>query len=150
MFEFESKNLDDTKDFAILISKTLLPGNVISLVGEMGSGKTTFTQYLLKYLQVEDYVTSPTFSLVNTYDGKFTINHMDLYRLEKEKEIETLDIDTLFYPEGITIIEWAERVESYLPRNMIEIFINKTSLNERKFIIKGNNREEKRLIKELQ
>ena len=116
----------------------------------MGSGKTTFTQYLLKYLQVEDYVTSPTFSLVNTYDGKFTINHMDLYRLEKEKEIETLDIDTLFYPEGITIIEWAERVESYLPRNMIEIFINKTSLNERKFIIKGNNREEKRLIKELQ
>ncbi|WP_300408147.1 tRNA (adenosine(37)-N6)-threonylcarbamoyltransferase complex ATPase subunit type 1 TsaE [Lagierella sp.] len=150
MFKFESKSLEDTKDFAKNLSKFLIPGNVISLIGEMGSGKTTFTQYLLKNLGVEDYITSPTFSLVNSYEGKYTINHMDLYRLEDESEMETLDIDNLFYPEGITIIEWAERAKSYLPRNLIEIYIDKTSLEGRRFEIRGNNREEIRLIKELQ
>lgn len=150
MYKFKSNNLDETKEFAKLVSKEISRGNVLSLIGEMGSGKTTFTQFLLNFLGVEEYITSPTFSLVNTYFGDYEINHMDLYRLKNEKEIETLDIDLLFYPEGITIIEWAERAEKYLPRNLIEIYIDKESENGRTFRIIGNNREELRLIEKLQ
>ncbi len=150
MYKFNSNSLEDTNEFAKILSMGLNKGSVISLVGDMGAGKTTFTQYLLKQLGVLDYVTSPTFSLVNTYYGDFEINHLDLYRMENEVEMETLDIDLLFYPDGITIIEWAERAKSYLPRNLIEIHIEKTSTTGREFSILGNNREEKKLIERLQ
>ncbi|MDU8954314.1 MAG: tRNA (adenosine(37)-N6)-threonylcarbamoyltransferase complex ATPase subunit type 1 TsaE, partial [Streptococcus sp.] len=107
------------------------------------------TKSIAKSFGIEESVTSPTFSLVNTYYGDVELNHIDLYRLEDEMEIESLDIDELLYPEGITIIEWASQAQSYMPRNLIEIYIEKTCDVSRKIRIDGNNKREKEIIEEL-
>lgn len=149
MYKYISKNEKDTNEFAKKISKALKKGYVISLKGEMGAGKTTFTKMIADSLNIRDNVTSPTFSLVNTYYGDVELNHLDLYRLEEESEVETIDIDNYYYPSGVTIVEWAERASNYLPRNYIEISINKLGETEREFIIEGRNKIEKELIERL-
>ncbi len=147
--EYILKDLDDTKKFGHILSKTLKRGDVVSLIGDLGSGKTTLTQSIAEGLGIEENVTSPTFSLVNTYDATIQLNHMDLYRLEDEMEIESLDIDELLYPDGITIVEWASMAQSYMPRNLIEMTIEKTSETSRKIIINGKNKREKEIIEGL-
>lgn len=149
MLKYISSNEEDTNRFAKDIAKNIKNGVVISLVGEMGSGKTTFTQGLASGLNVKDYVTSPTFSLVNIYNGDRELNHIDLYRIENDLEVETIDIDSYYYPKGITVVEWAERAKDYLPREYIEIFINKIGNEKREFIILGKNKLEEEIIERL-
>lgn len=149
MFKYISNNENDTKILASKIAGNINNGTVISLNGEMGAGKTTFTKSFAEYLNINDYVTSPTFSLVNTYYGDKELNHLDLYRLEDESEVESIDIDTYYYPDGVTIVEWAERAINYLPRDYIEIKINKLGDNSREFIIDGKNKLENKLIERL-
>lgn len=117
------ENLKQLEDFAEKLAQKLEKNDVISLIGDLGAGKTTLVQYLAKELGVDDYVTSPTFSIVNIYDGDIEINHLDLYRLENPSELEQIDYETYFYPEGISFIEWAIRGQGYLPDGMIEITI---------------------------
>lgn len=149
MFKYMSNNENDTKLLAGKIADNIDNGTVISLNGEMGAGKTTFTKAFAEFLSISDYVTSPTFSLVNTYYGNKELNHLDLYRLEDESEVESIDIDTYYYPDGITIVEWAERAINYLPRDYIEIKINKLGNNSREFVIEGRNKLENKLIERL-
>ncbi len=149
MFKYISNNEEETKILACRIADNIDNGTVISLNGEMGAGKTTFTKSFAEYLNIIDYVTSPTFSLVNTYKGDKELNHLDLYRLENEDEVESIDIDTYYYPDGITLVEWAERAGNYLPRDYIEIKIVKMGNNTREFIIEGRNKLENRLIERL-
>lgn len=117
------ENLKQLEDFAEKLAQKLEKHDVISLIGDLGSGKTTLVQYLAKELGVDDYVTSPTFSIVNIYDGDIEINHLDLYRLENPSELEQIDYETYFYPDGISFIEWAIMGQGYLPDEMIEITI---------------------------
>ncbi|MDL2310435.1 tRNA (adenosine(37)-N6)-threonylcarbamoyltransferase complex ATPase subunit type 1 TsaE [Peptostreptococcaceae bacterium OttesenSCG-928-C18] len=149
MYKYISKSEDDTGKLAKIISKYVDNGILISLKGEMGAGKTAFTKKFAKALNIQDYVTSPTFSLVNTYSGYKELNHLDLYRLEYEEEVESIDIDTYYYPDGITIVEWAERASTYLPKYYIEIKINKIDDTQREFVIEGRNELEKKLIERL-
>lgn len=132
------KNLDELEKFSIKLAKKLQNGDVISLIGDLGAGKTTLVQFLAKELGIDDYVTSPTFSIVNIYDGDYQINHLDLYRLENPSELEQIDYETYFYPDGITFIEWAKMGGDYLPDDMIEIEITQIE-NERLIEIKGNS-----------
>lgn len=143
--EWIIQTLDDTKKFAEELASKLKNGDVISLVGDLGAGKTTLTQFLAKEFGVKQQIISPTFQLVYSYEGKIPFHHLDLYRLENPQEVEALDIDTLFYPDGITVMEWAEKAEEYLPRNRIEIYMERTN-NVRKFIIQGNNPRERQLL----
>ena len=147
--EYILNDLKDTEKFGQIFARTLKKQDVISLIGDLGAGKTTLTKSIAKSFEIEENVTSPTFSLVNTYYGNIQLNHIDLYRLEDEMEIESLDIDELLYPEGITIIEWASQAQSYMPRNLIEIYIEKTGDVSRKIRIDGNNKREKEIIEEL-
>ena len=147
--EYILNDLNDTEKFGQLFAKALKKQDVISLIGDLGAGKTTLTKSIAKSFGIKESVTSPTFSLVNTYYGDVELNHIDLYRLEDEMEIESLDIDELLYPEGITIIEWASQAQSYMPRNLIEIYIEKTGDVSRKIRIDGNNKREKEIIEEL-
>ncbi len=147
--EYILNDLKDTEKFGQILARTLKKQDVISLIGDLGAGKTTLTKSIAKSFGIEENVTSPTFSLVNTYYGNIQLNHIDLYRLEDEMEIESLDIDELLYPEGITIIEWASQAQSYMPRNLIEIYIEKTGDVSRKIRIDGNNKREKEIIEEL-
>lgn len=120
------KNLEDLNKFANALSSNIEYGDVFSLIGDLGAGKTTLIQMIGKNLGVDEYITSPTFSLVNVYSGKFEIYHLDLYRLDRPEEIENIDFESYFYPEGITFIEWANQANGYLPDDIIEIEIRQT------------------------
>lgn len=147
--EYNLKGIDQTYSFARSLAKNLKAKDVISLIGDLGAGKTTLTKGIGEYFGVDKDITSPTFSLVNTYYTDPVLNHMDLYRLENEDEILSLDIDELLYPDGITIIEWAEMAKSYMPRNLIEIYIDKIGDRDRKVRILSNNKREKEIIEGL-
>lgn len=99
-------------------------GKVYTLNGDLGAGKTTLVSLIANKLNVQETPTSPTFSLVNIYNGDMIINHLDLYRLESPEEIESFEYEEYFYPEdSITFIEWPERALEYLPRDVVKITI---------------------------
>lgn len=119
------------------LAKTLKPGDIIALSGNLGSGKTTFTKGIGKGLSVKDSnrINSPTFVLIKEYNGKIPLYHLDLYRLETLKEIENLAIEEYIYGHGVTVIEWAEKIKHLLPKNCIRI----------RFKVKGENKREVRV-----
>lgn len=150
MYKITINQIDDTKKFAERFSKFLEKGDVISLSGDLGAGKTTFTQYLGKELGIHEDITSPTFNLVHCYEfdqGKFY--HVDLYRLNSEEEIESLDMDSFLYPDGITVIEWAENASSYMPTNIIRCEIKSDGM-KREFRLYSENMREKELTMRLE
>jgi len=99
----------------------LMPGDVVTLLGELGSGKTCLVRGICKGLECADQVTSPTFTLINEYRGRFPVYHFDFYRLESEQEIFDLGYEEYFFGDGICLVEWAERALPLLPQNYIEI-----------------------------
>lgn len=114
------KSKKDTDRLAKEIAETLQLGDVIALYGELGAGKTFFTQKLCKHLGVTENVSSPSYVLMNEYSGKFPIVHLDLYRIEAEDELLELGLHDLF-ENRLTIIEWAEIAERLLPENVKKI-----------------------------
>lgn len=103
----EVYSIEDTYALASRIADTLEGGETILLEGDLGAGKTTFTKGLAKALGIEDEITSPTFTILNVYeDGKFKLNHLDMYRVESADELQELGIEDCFDDESITVIEW--------------------------------------------
>ena len=123
-FSFLSHNEQDTFAWGERFAENLFPGDVIGFFGELGSGKTRTIQGICKGLGCTDIVTSPTFIIINEYSGKYPIYHFDLYRIESEREIFGLGYEEYFYGEGICLIEWADRITSFLPPNRIEIYLH--------------------------
>ena len=141
-------NLEELKKFADKLAPVLEDGDVINLKADMGAGKTTLVTAICKNYGIDD-TSSPTFALVNIYEGDRTVYHLDLYRFEDRDEILDIDFETYFYPEGaITFLEWAENVSGYLPDDMIDIEINKLDENRREIRI-ADSTERARKINEL-
>ncbi len=115
------------------LGKKLWPGAVVALIGDLGSGKTVFAQGILKGLGVKDkYMISPSFVLIKEYKGRLPAYHLDLFRLKRKKELDALGLREYLFSDGITIIEWAEKIEEILPGNSIEIhFVFTSKKNER-------------------
>ena len=112
-----SESEEETKLCAQRLAGQLKAGDIVFLQGDLGAGKTTFVKGLAQALKVsQKKVNSPTFVLMNYYKGKMPIYHFDLYRLEKSQEIDTLDFDEYFYGEGISLIEWPERLGKHAPK----------------------------------
>jgi len=127
--------LSEMKKFANKLASGLKEGDVLNLIGEMSSGKTTLTGFISQYFSIENS-SSPTFAIVNIYEGDIKIYHLDLYRFDDQDEILDIDYETYFYPDGgLTILEWAENVSDYLPDDMINIEIRKISGNKREIEI---------------
>ena len=124
---------EETQRFGQELAGELQPGTVIALIGDLGSGKTCLTQGICMGLGVQDYVTSPSFTLINEYDGRLPVYHFDFYRINTPEEAFDLGCDEYFYGEGVCIIEWAEKVESFLPENRIEIRIKRIGETKREF-----------------
>ncbi|HZK18528.1 MAG TPA: tRNA (adenosine(37)-N6)-threonylcarbamoyltransferase complex ATPase subunit type 1 TsaE [Clostridia bacterium] len=101
----------------------LMPGDLVCLIGELGAGKTHFAKGVAVGLGVEDTVTSPTFTLIKEYEGRIPFYHMDAYRLESAEELEDLGYDEYLYGEGVTLIEWADRIKEALPGDRLDIVI---------------------------
>lgn len=147
--EFNINNIDEMNSLAEKIARHLKEGDNILLWGDLGAGKTHFVKAMGKALEIDEYITSPTFNLHNFYNGKIDVNHFDLYRLEEPEEAIELALDNYFYDASITIVEWPERAEEFLPDESIDIYIEKTGETERKVEIKGHGQIYERLIKEL-
>ncbi len=122
-FSFLSHNEQETFSWGKRIAAHLVPGDVIGFFGELGSGKTRTIQGICNGLQCQDIVTSPTFTIINEYSAKYPIYHFDLYRIDSEQEIFALGYEEYFFGDGICLIEWAERIVSFLPSNRIEIYL---------------------------
>ena len=128
-------NLDEMRDFALKFASLVKENDVINLIGEMGAGKTTFTGFFCQHFAIKDS-SSPTFAIVNIYEGDKTIYHLDLYRIDNPDELLDIDYERYFYPEdAITILEWAENGNGYLPSDMINIKISKLGENSREIEI---------------
>lgn len=140
MRKFLSRSPQDTIDFAQKFARALKRGDIVALVGNLGSGKTTFTKGVAKGLGVKDYrhVNSPTFVLIKEYQGKIPLYHFDLYRLDAIKDIEDLDSDGYFFGKGITVIEWADKCKVLLPKNYIRVEFKIRSENERSILVHGS------------
>ncbi len=138
MAEYKSFSADDTGRIAAEFSKSLSPGTVVCLYGEMGVGKTVFTNGLCRALGACDYATSPTFTVVNEYDGAdFPVYHFDMYRIEDEDELYELGFDEYLNAGGICIIEWPENIPNSLPKKRINVKILRDSFESRTIIIEN-------------
>ena len=122
--EYIVNTLEQTKQLAEQFADTLKVGDVVLLSGDLGAGKTTFTQFVFKYLGVQGVVNSPTFSVLKTYNAKgLTLNHFDAYRINTSEAIECGFDEVISSGEGITFIEWSENIKELLPLHCIKINI---------------------------
>lgn len=122
---YNSNSPLETANIAKAFAKTLNGGDVITLNGDLGVGKTAFVQGLIKALGVDDAISSPTFTIVNCYEGEKPIYHFDVYRIEDCDEMFEIGFEEYVYSDGITIIEWAQNIKEILPKNRYEITISK-------------------------
>ena len=119
----ESHGPEQTQEIAARLAASLQPGDVVALTGELGAGKTCFTQGLGRGLGVTGRVASPTFVLVNEYRGRLPVHHVDAYRTESLTELLDLGLDELFAGDGVTVVEWADKLLPLLPAHTIRVHI---------------------------
>ncbi|WP_078543040.1 tRNA (adenosine(37)-N6)-threonylcarbamoyltransferase complex ATPase subunit type 1 TsaE [Litchfieldia alkalitelluris] len=120
-FVFKTNSSDETLEFSQRLGELLKPGDVITLEGDLGAGKTTFTKGLAKGLGITRNVNSPTFTIIKEYKGRLPLYHMDVYRLAESEE--DLGFDEYFEGEGVSVVEWAELIKEYLPESRLVITI---------------------------
>ena len=135
MYTFLSKNEQETKKFAKILGSKLVKGDIIILSGDLGSGKTKFTEGILSYFDLENEISSPTFTIVNEYNNKIPIYHFDVYRLSDVDEFFAIGGEE-YLQNGICIIEWGELIESILPKNYLKISFSKDDTNDSIRILK--------------
>ena len=141
---------EETAHLAGTIGKIIREGTVICLDGELGVGKTLFVRALARTLGVESDVTSPTFNLMNIYEAACPIVHFDLYRITSEEELE--DIGFYEYaeaPEGIVLIEWAEKFPDAMPADHLSVRIEALNDEERQFTFVAKGKKSRALLEEL-
>lgn len=151
MFEFISHNENETKEIAYKLASKLQHGDIIVLSGDLGSGKTKFTEGLLSFWDLEDEISSPTFTIVNEHSKNDTnIFHLDVYRLDDLGEFYAIG-GTEYFTNGICVIEWGELLEDILPNNYIKIKFSKDEENEniRHLNFKAYGERLSNVIKEL-
>lgn len=135
---FITKNPDETLKLGNKIGSVVKPGSIIALRGDLGAGKTLLTKGIAIALNINEDVTSPTYNIVCEYSGKMPLYHMDLYRISDSEEFEMLGVDNLLFGNGISVIEWCERIDDYLPEDIINITLKRNSNDEsREIIIEG-------------
>jgi len=120
---FVSHSDAETMAWGEKLSRSLRPGDVVAFFGDLGSGKTRTVQGICRGLGCFEQVSSPTFTLINEYSGKFPVYHFDLYRIESEREIYDLGYEEYFNGDGVCLIEWAERIARLLPPTSITILL---------------------------
>lgn len=125
VLEIVSRSREETFQWGERLADLLKEGDVVALYGELGSGKTVFAQGVCAGLGVVDVVTSPSFILIQEYEGNVRVFHLDFYRLESEREVEDLDIDSYLEAGGVSIVEWADRGERFLPEGRISVILDR-------------------------
>lgn len=131
--EIESESAAATQAWGAALAPQLAPGDVIALQGDLGAGKTNFVQGLARGLGIREDVNSPTFILANEYPGgRLPLYHVDAYRLENADEARGFGLDDYLNGNGVTVVEWAERVRDALPQDTLWIEFEYLGENERR------------------
>lgn len=147
IFEKQVNTLEETQALALKLATFVEPQYTITLEGDLGAGKTTFTQSFAKGLGIKRTVNSPTFTIMKQYEGRIALNHLDVYRLENSDE--DLGWDEIFYGDAVTIVEWAHLIEEELPKERLAIEITRIDETSRKFVLKPMGEKYMRLCEEL-
>ena len=116
---FYTDSAEQTIEFGKKIGSKLKKGDILAMQGTLAAGKTTITKGIALALGVEDTITSPTFCLISEYEGKIPLYHMDVYRLEGSEDFINLGTDDMIYGNGVSIIEWSEKIMDQLPKKTI-------------------------------
>jgi tRNA threonylcarbamoyladenosine biosynthesis protein TsaE len=138
--EVQTSSPDETAAAGEALGRTLGPGAVVALTGELGAGKTCFVQGLVRALGVEARATSPTFVLVTEYRGRVPVHHVDLYRIDGLREVQDLGVPDLFDHDSVTLVEWAEKLGPLLPADCIRVHITGVGDEPRRITITAPSR----------
>ncbi|KYG58568.1 tRNA (adenosine(37)-N6)-threonylcarbamoyltransferase complex ATPase subunit type 1 TsaE [Planococcus maritimus] len=138
---------EQTEELAMRLASLLQPGDLLTLEGDLGAGKTTFTKGLAKGLGIERTVNSPTFTILKQYEGRVNLNHFDVYRLENSDE--DIGFDELFAEEAVSVVEWAQFIEEYLPTDRLKIVIRRLSEERREVEFEPHGIRYENLCREL-
>ena len=141
-WEVVSRSEEETRALGRALGASLQSGAVVLLVGEMGAGKTMLAQGLCHGLGVDAWASSPTFTLINEYEGRHHVYHCDFYRLTDPAELATLALDEVFEGDGVAIVEWPEIAEEWIDEAAIRITLTRRSPTERHIRVEGHPRPE--------
>ncbi|MBZ9606434.1 tRNA (adenosine(37)-N6)-threonylcarbamoyltransferase complex ATPase subunit type 1 TsaE [Clostridium estertheticum] len=123
--EYIVTTVDETYKIGELIGSRVNSGDIVCLIGDLGTGKTHLTKGIAKGLDIKDHITSPTFTIVNEYTGRLKLYHFDVYRVNDPDEIAAIGFDEYIFSDGVSIIEWANYIEELIPPNNLSITIEK-------------------------
>lgn len=146
--EIITHSLEETENMAQQLARQLKAGDVITLEGDLGAGKTTFTKGVAKGLDITETVTSPTFTIIKQYEGRLPLYHMDVYRLEYSDE--DIGFDEYFYGNGISIVEWASFIEEYLPDEYLHVSVYYMDETTRKWVFQAYGKHYENMINMLE
>ena len=146
-----SRNPEDTFFIGKIIGENLSIQDVVALIGELGAGKTCITQGIARGVGVPNLypITSPSFTLINEYQGRVILYHFDLYRLTGSHDIEDLGYEEFLFGDGISVIEWADKIRDILPSNTLFISLKYLNENEREMILSGKKKKVDHIFNEL-
>ena len=125
MMKFHTNSADETAELGMRLGNILQSGDTVCLSGDLGTGKTAFTGGIARSLGINEYVTSPTFTIINEYEGRLPLYHFDVYRIGDAGEMIETGFDDYIGGDGVAVIEWAELIEEILPGNRIDVRIEK-------------------------
>ncbi len=138
----ETYSSEETYKIGESLGQEARAGQVYTLIGDLGTGKTVFTQGFAKGLGIREYVNSPTFTILQVYeDGRLPLYHFDVYRIEEPEEMEEIGYEDYFFGDGVTLIEWADIIGELIPENAVRIEISKDlskGTDYRKIVIENN------------
>jgi len=143
-----TRNVKETLAVGEQLGRRLERGDVVALYGELGSGKTTLTKGIARGLRIQAEVFSPTFTLIHEYPGRLPLYHVDLYRIQDEEEIWNLGIEEYLYGEGVTVIEWADRMQSLLPSVRLDVSLRAIGEEEREIEFRAHSERLSRIAEE--
>jgi len=151
MLKLTSECMEETLRIGERLGKLLGVGSIICLSGELGAGKTAFTKGIAKGLGVEDYVTSPTYTIINEYQGKIPLYHFDVYRLNDVEEMYELGYEEYFFGDGVVVLEWADMVKEIIPEERLWITIlNVRGENSRDIIMEATGEVYDNILKGME
>lgn len=145
--EYITRSPEDTEKIAESLASLLSAGDVLTLEGELGTGKTTFTKGLAKGLGIKRNINSPTFTIVKQYKGRVPLYHMDVYRLENSDE--DIGFSEYFYGDGVSVVEWAKFIEDFLPEERLEITIFHLDEETRKLELKAYGKRYEKILRKM-
>lgn len=128
-YEWTLNGVQETQRFAEQLAALLQSGDLLTLEGDLGAGKTTFTQGLARGLGVQRVVNSPTFTIIKEYQGRLPFYHMDVYRVGDD--VDSLGLDDYFFGEGVCVVEWASLIADVLPHDRLTIYLRVLGEGER-------------------